>query len=76
MPEPENAFNMRNESDEDDMSWQSFTPFFVMWPKEYIHGLFSPFRISKGCKQMCFNRYYASFLLPRWSFLFPIEAAI
>jgi hypothetical protein len=58
VPEPENAFNMRNESDEDDMSWQSFTPFFVMWPKEYIHGLFSPFRISKGCKQMWRTKHH------------------
>ena len=42
----------RNESAEDDMSWQPF-PFFVMWPKEYFPGLFSPFKISYGWKQMC-----------------------
>ena len=64
----------RNESAEDDMSWQPF-PFFVMWPKEYFPGLFSPFKISYGWKQMClvwmmtnfklrnaFNRCYASYL--------------
>ena len=49
------------------------SPFFVMWPKEYFHRLSSPFKISKGWKQMflvwmmpnsklrdAFNRCYAS----------------
>jgi hypothetical protein len=78
----------RNESAEDDMSWQPF-PFFVMWPKEYFPGLFSPFKISYGWKQMClvwmmtnfklrnaFNRCYASLPLPIWSFLSPMKSAI
>ena len=58
----------------------------VMWPKEYIHWLLSPFIISKWWKKMClfwtmpisklwhaFNRCYASLLFTFAEMGFPFS---